>query len=184
MNLPIHTINDIRAFRPKPCYDPSRYAPEDWHGTALDVLKAPQVPPMDKIWVVCHKDWIDDNILRLFAVWCAREALNTITSPKWESVNACNVAELFVKGEATLRELVQCNRKADARLAADDATMADISAWCTTLHFALDAAWHASLSAFQAQLYVGLGAKEWRPFTSVKIQEEQVLHLIEMLEEK
>ena len=41
MNLPIKTINDIRELRP--CYDPSRYAPEDWQGTALDVLKAEQI---------------------------------------------------------------------------------------------------------------------------------------------
>ncbi len=36
-NLPVKTFGDILALGP--CYDPSRYLPEDWEGTALDILR-------------------------------------------------------------------------------------------------------------------------------------------------
>ena len=103
MNLPIKTLADIRKL--DPCYDPARYAPEDWQGTALDVLKAEQIPAQDRIWVVCHEGWIDDRTLRLFAVWCAREALKLVESPDPRSINACDVAERYANGEATNEEL-------------------------------------------------------------------------------
>ena len=35
MELKQITIDDIRSF--EPCYDPARYLPEDWTGTALDI---------------------------------------------------------------------------------------------------------------------------------------------------
>jgi len=85
MNLPIKTIADIRAL--DPCYDPSEFAPEDWQGTALDVLRAEQVPPQDRLWVVLHDDWIDDKTRRLFTVWCVQE-LEVIKDPY-----LCNVIE-------------------------------------------------------------------------------------------
>ena len=68
MTLPIKTLADVRAL--EPCYDPAKYAPEDWQGTALDVLKAEQIPAADRLWVVLHEDWIDDRVARLFAAWC------------------------------------------------------------------------------------------------------------------
>ena len=116
MNLPIKTLADIRKL--DPCYDPARYAPEDWQGTALDVLKAEQIPAQDRIWVVCHEGWIDDRTLRLFAVWCAREALKLVESPDPRSINACDVAERYANGEATNEELSAARAAAAAWAAA------------------------------------------------------------------
>lgn len=128
MNLPIKTINDIRELRP--CYDPSRYAPEDWQGTALDVLKAEQIPADDRLWVVLHEGWIDERTARLFAVWCARAALQLIDNPDPRSVAACDVAERYANGEATADELVTASAAARAATwaAAWDAASAAASA--------------------------------------------------------
>lgn len=103
MNLPVKTITDIRDL--PPCYDPAKYAPEDWQGTALDVLKAAEVPAQDRIWLVCHEGWIDDRTLRLFTVWCARQMLAMVDDPDPRSVAACDVAERYANGQATETEL-------------------------------------------------------------------------------
>jgi hypothetical protein len=84
MNLPTKTITDIRAM--KPCYDPAYYLPEDWQGTALDILQVTDAPAKDRLWVVLHEGWIDDRTLRLFAVWCARWALQKINDPDPRSI--------------------------------------------------------------------------------------------------
>jgi len=48
---------------------------------------------------------MSDKDLRLFAVWCAREALKLVKTSDERSINACNVAERFANGEATKEEL-------------------------------------------------------------------------------
>ncbi len=136
MELKQITINDIRSFDPKPCYDPARYLPEDWTGTALDILRVTDCPAEDRLWVVCHEDLIDARTLRLFAVWCARQALALIDNPDPRSIAACDVAERFANGQATNDELDA------ARDAARDA------AWDA----ARDAAWAAAWDAQERQL--------------------------------
>jgi hypothetical protein len=46
-----------------------------------------------------------DKDMRLFAVWCAREALKLVDNPDERSINACDVAEKYANGEATDDEL-------------------------------------------------------------------------------
>jgi len=121
------TIDDIRNM--EPCYDPSRYISESWTGTALDILGVNACPPQDRLWVVCHDSWIDDHTLRLFAVWCARQALALIKNPDPRSVAACDVAERYANGEATKDELTAARDAAwdaawDAASAAGDARAA------------------------------------------------------------
>ena len=111
------TIEDIRALNP--CYDPARFLPEDWTGTALDILRVESCPPEDRLWVVLNEGWIDDRTMRLFAVWCAREALKLIDNPDPRSVAAVNVAERFANGESTAEELAAA--RAAAWAAARDA---------------------------------------------------------------
>jgi len=53
----------------------------------------------------------DAKTQRLFAVWCAREALKLVDNPDPRSVAACDVAERYANGKATDEEL-------DAALAA------------------------------------------------------------------
>ncbi len=43
------TVPILRSL--KPCYDPTRYLPEDWSGTLLDILEHPKIPLDDKLWV-------------------------------------------------------------------------------------------------------------------------------------
>ncbi len=136
------TINDIRKFRP--CYDPSRYLPEDWQGNALDILKHSDIPAKDKLWVVFRSDALDDRTLRVFAVDSARRALSRIPNPDPMSLAACDVAERFAKGEATEEELADA-----AAYAADAATyVADAAAaWAAAYAAAYAAAWAAAYAA-------------------------------------
>jgi hypothetical protein len=63
------------------------------------------VPPKDILWLLLRKEFMSEKDLRLFAVWCAREALKLIEDPDERSVEACNVAEKYANGEATKEEL-------------------------------------------------------------------------------
>ena len=50
------TIKEIRALGC--CYDPSKYLPENWTGTALDIINMSEVPPRDRLWVLCREQFI------------------------------------------------------------------------------------------------------------------------------
>lgn len=117
------TISDIRSW--KPCYDPARHLPEDWQGTALDILRHKEIPPQDKLWVVCREGLIDAKTLRLFAVWCARQVQHLMTDPR--SIAALDIAERFAHGAATKEELAAA--EAAARAAPGDAAWD--AAWAT-----------------------------------------------------
>ena len=123
------TINNdlIRSFRP--CYDPSRYLGEGENLTVKEGVEKYRgiVPAKDMIWLLCRKEFMSDRDLRLFAVWCAREALILVDNPDPRSLAACDVAERFANGEATRQEL---------GAAAEDA-------WA--------AAWNASRAAWAAR---------------------------------
>ena len=57
------------------------------------------------VWIATRHGVLTDKELRLFAVFCAREALALIPSPDPRSVEAVNVAERHVNGQATDAEL-------------------------------------------------------------------------------
>ena len=139
------TLNDIRKWYPY--YDPSKYAPENWKGTAIDILKAEQIPALDRLWCILRREVIDDKTARLFACWCAREALKLVPkeqiSPR--SIAAIETAERFAHGKATKKELeAAANAAWDAAWAAADATRDD--AWDA----ARDAARAAARAAAEA----------------------------------
>ena len=96
-----YTIEDIRAL--EPCYDPGEYIAEDWEGTVLDILEFEECAAGDRIWVAAGL--LDDRSARLFAVYCARKALEMVDNPDKRSVNACEVAERYALGAATDEEL-------------------------------------------------------------------------------
>ena len=172
-------IDDIRKF--SPCYDPTDYLPEDWEGDALDILRVEECPAIDRLWVVTRPGWIDDKTLRLFAVWCARDALLLINEPDPRSVEACNVAERYANGDATDDELSAAWDA--ARVAAWDA--AGAAAWDA----AWDAAWVAAAAAARvaaaaaaaAAAWDAAGAAAWDA-ASVAAAGEQIEQLISMLE--
>ena len=95
------SIADIRSW--KPCYDPAKHLPEDWTGTALDILRHETIPPENKLWVVCREELISAKTLRLFAVWCARQLQHLMTDTR--SIEALAVAERYANGKATDGEL-------------------------------------------------------------------------------
>ena len=129
----------IRKFNP--CYDPAEVVKDEnedlpvveWVQKYRNLVHEKQ----DIIWLLCNKHFMSDRDMRLFAVWCAREALKLEAEPDERSVNACNVAEKFANGEATSEELAAA--RAAAWAAAGDAAGDD--AWAA----AWDAAWDAQI---------------------------------------
>ncbi len=167
------TIADIRSW--SPCYDPERYLPESWSGTVLDLLSLEDIPAEDRAWVVLREELVDEKILRLFAIWCGKQALKTIEKPDFRLMNACDVAEQFAMGEATEEELSEAwhDARDNAWVAAHDADRdaasiafsdgawaawaawsasddASDAAWATASDTAWDAAWDAARAAARA----------------------------------
>jgi hypothetical protein len=85
----------------------------------------------------------NDQTLRLFAVWCARNALALVKNPDPRSVNAVDVAEKFANGKSTKKELAAAW---DAAWAAAGAAAWD-AAWAAAGAAAWDAAWAAAWAA-------------------------------------
>jgi len=101
------------------CYDDKRLAtliPVE--GSSPRQVAELEIPIDDRIWALCNAVGASDKTLRLFAVWCAREALKLVKEPDPRSVNACDVAEAFANGDATQADLDA------ARAAARDAAWA------------------------------------------------------------
>ena len=132
----------IRRFNP--CYDPSELGSKE--SEYLPIVEAVEKyrdkckNKSDVIWLLCRKEFMTDKDMRLFAVWCAREALK-LDNPDERSINACNVAERFANGQADSDEL------AAARAAAGAA--------------AEDAAWYAALAEAWAAARAAAGAAAW-----------------------
>lgn len=76
--------------------------------------------------------------LRLFSVWCTREALKLIENPDRRSINAADVAERYANGEATADELTAAYAAAWAAASAAAWDAASVAAW--------DAAWDATMN--------------------------------------
>jgi hypothetical protein len=157
----------LRSFNP--CYDPSEIgipddetlSVKDWIDKYKDKVKSKS----DVIWVICRNDFMTNKDLRLFAVWCAREALKLFENPDHRSINACDVAERYANGEATREELdaawdaARDAARAAARAAARDAARAAArdaaraaawdaardAAWAAARDAAWDAAWDAQI---------------------------------------
>lgn len=105
-------INGIRSWFP--CYDPTRHLPEDWHGTAVDILKTERVPDKDRLWVCLRPEILSEKTMRVFAVWCARQVQHLMKDPR--SLKALDVAEAYAYGKASKEELE--TSQSDARFAA------------------------------------------------------------------
>jgi hypothetical protein len=157
------TIDDIRTLGP--CYDPARYLPKDWSGTALDILAVEDCPAEDRLWVVLHDEWIPSRTMRLFAVQCARQALALVGNPDQRSVAACDVAERYADGLATDEELAAAWAAASdaAWVAASDAAWvaASAAAWDAAWVAASAAAWDAAWDAAWAAANAAASAAAW-----------------------
>ena len=132
------TVEMIRSW--DPCYDPvdgKSKLPEDWTGTVLDILDL-KITTEDKIWVVCRNELVSEKLMRLFAVWCARQVQHLLKDER--PLKALDVAEAYANGNATKEELAAARATARdaAWAAAGDAAgaAAGAAAW--------DAAWAAA----------------------------------------
>ena len=79
----------------------------------------------NKIRLVRKVEQWDERMQRLFAVWCAREALKLVEKPDPRSIAACDVAERYANSEATKEEM---DAAYSAARAAADAAYAAYSA--------------------------------------------------------
>ena len=145
--------------------------------------------------------WNERNA-RLFAVWCAREALKLIDDPDPRSVDACDVAERYANGNATDEELEAAwsaagdAAKAAAWVAAGDAAW-DVAwdvAWDAASYAARDAARDAACDAARYAVSYAARSAAWyavsyaaRSAASYAAEDAaraaQAKKLIEMLEE-
>lgn len=189
------TVGDIRMLEPR--FDPvtgldinddpvlqGGFVPENWAGTALDILKIEACPAEDRLWLVLREGWIDDTTLRLFAVWCARQAMLLADEHDPRSVAACDVAEQFAHGGATDQELTVARDAAN--VAAWDVPRDPVNwaaAWAAE-EAAAEAAARAARAAAGAAVWAARAVAEvatW-PAVEAAVREEQVKHLIMMLE--
>lgn len=152
------TVDNIRSWDPR--YDPSRYLPAGWQGTALDILAIEEWPAEDRLWIVLREECITPRTLRLFGVWNARQRLSLTDNPDPRSIEACDVAECFAIGEASKEELD----------AARDAAWNKVGAapWLTPS--GVD--WNASGAATAA--WAAAGKVDWNPAWYVSLTDASV----------
>lgn len=148
--MKVFTIKDIRNWRP--CYDPSEHLPEEWSGTALDMLSHPTIPDKDKVWLLTRLEVMTDKGLRLFAVDCARRAQTYPKNytPDPRTLVAIETAERFAEGLVTAEELRVAYYAADAARADAAYYAANDAAYCAAVAAADAAAYCAYYAAYCA----------------------------------
>jgi hypothetical protein len=113
--------------------------------TPAEVAEATGVLAEDRYWALVYASGASECILREHACWCARRALQSVNDPDPRSVAAVEVAERYVRGEATAEEL------SDAWSAACNAAH---SAACNAAHSAVhSAAYSVADSAAESAAY-------------------------------
>jgi hypothetical protein len=153
------TVEDISSWWPDD-YNPAIHLPEKWSGFAIDILRHENIPPEDKLWIVCRKGIIDDKTLRLFAVWCARSIEHLLADDR--SRNAINVAERFANGTASQEEITA------AVVAASSAV---VNRWPPTLV--------AQLAAMGNALASAMITERMMPRVTWDMQVEKLIEMVE-----
>ena len=166
------TIISNRIIRKlNPCYDPSDVVKDEneelpvkeWVLKYRDLVKKKS----DIIWLLCNKLYMSKRDMRLFAVWCAREALKLVDNPDQRSIESCNIVERFVNGEATRKELAAAREDAwdaasHANYAASHATIASSAAARAARGTTFD---DASAAAFETSWEAARAARAARGIT-------------------
>ena len=142
-------MKELRSWNP--CYDPIKHLPEDWKGSVLTILDNKSIPFEDRLWVIMRTDLVSEKLMRLFAVWCARQVQHLMKDER--SLKALDVAEAFANGGATKEELTAA--RAAAREAAWDA------AWGATRAAAREAAWAAARAAAREAAWAAAWEAAW-----------------------
>jgi len=165
------TINNelIRSFNP--CYDPIVIVTDDneiltvidWVAKYRNAIKNKN----DIIWLLCRNEFLSDKDLRLFAVWCAREAFKLQTSIDQRSIDAVNCAERYANGEATDDEL----------------SAARSAAWSAAVFAARSAAESAARTVAWSAADSAAGSAVWSAVWSVTV-EKQIDQLLTYFKEE
>jgi hypothetical protein len=153
----------------EPCYPASEHIKPGEIHTVITLLDRKDIPFDDRLWVIMRDELVSDKLMRLFAVWCARQVQHLMKDER--SIKALDVVEAFANGNATKEELAAAWAAAlgaalgaagsaardAAESAARDAARAAAwaAAWAAALGAALgaaesvarDAAWAAALGA-------------------------------------
>lgn len=161
------TIADIRNARP--CYDPvtgmdaenvvvhkNGFLPENWTGTAVDIMRIDGCPLRDRLWVLRHCADVDCKIWRAFALAVAKDVLHL-----W---NAPDVVVKFLNGDSSLA------------LAAADAAAFAANAAYVAYYAAANAAARADTEKRYAAIMIDL-LSHTPVFTPVPLTEAQALPL-------
>jgi hypothetical protein len=154
------TYELVKSFNP--CYDPTELGidttleltPKEFIEQFRDRVKKKE----DILWILLRPDFLNDKDLRLFAVWCAKEALKLVEDPDLRSADAGsadtgsfwarNVAERYANGEATQDELNAArSAAASAAWSAASATWSAASATWSAVASAARSAASAARSA-------------------------------------
>jgi hypothetical protein len=136
----------------KPSYNPSKYITDENEELPIkDWIQKYRslIPTDDIIRLLCRKEFLSEKDLRLFAVWCAREALKLVEKSDKQSVDACDVAERYANGQATKEELNTARNT--ARNAAYNANYyAIFDVFAASNYCATKSAYYATKSAYYA----------------------------------
>lgn len=145
----LFTIKEIRSWGP--CYDPSRHLNEDWTSNALDILDNEEIPFKDRLWVVLRTDLVSEKLMRVFAVWCARQVQHLMKDKR--SLKALDIMDAYNEYRYLIDdkdwvEVWELERDA----AAESAESAMYAAWSaesamSAAESAMFAAWSATDSA-------------------------------------
>jgi hypothetical protein len=104
------------------CWDPAKYITDETEELSVkDWVEKYRgiIPDREIVWILLRKEFMSERNLRLFATWCAREALKLIKNPDPRALSACDIAEEFANGKVTKEELLAAfNAARDAYYAA------------------------------------------------------------------
>ena len=158
------TYNLINSF--SPCYEPEEIdINAEYSATIPEFINEYRNKVKEKediVWTLCRNEFMSDQDLRLFGVWCARKVQYLMKDER--SVKALDIAEKYANGLATDEELNAA--KAAASDAAGDAAYAAYAAayaayaadWtaarAAAMAAASDAAWDAWDAAWDAAMDV------------------------------
>lgn len=169
---------DVRALLPRQPTD--IHIPDEWQGTALDILRDVQGMPADRLWLALQM--LPDRIGRMFACRCARLALELEgVQPDPRSLAAVEVAERYAGGAATVAELDAANDAADDAVWASKTPSwwaAKAAWWATCRPTVREAFWESAFILIQL-----VQSQEWTDQPEVDDWPDLVQVLIQLLEE-
>lgn len=175
----------IRKFQPY--YDPSEVVKDEEE--SLELLEwiekyRGKLPDKDILWLLLRNEFLSDKQLRLFAVWCAREALKLDDNPDPFCVVACDVAERYTNGHAKKKELSAARAAVDAAAIAERSSVklsVAMAVWYIPLSAAGVADWAAMTAAVSAATKAGKATERAGNAAHVAAYTAQLNHLIEMI---